>query len=84
MLVISMYKMVLQDVEECPKKAGKLWWYKFTELQKSLSRLDITPEGKCLCPQLPETLGAVVEVDFFCWMCLAGNLYGPKIKQFKA
>ena len=24
MLVISMYKMVLQDVEECPKKAGKL------------------------------------------------------------
>lgn len=31
-----MYKMVLQDVEECPKKARKLWCYKFTELQKSL------------------------------------------------
>ena len=48
-----------------------------------LSRLDITPEGKCLCPQLPETLGAVVEVDFFCWMCLAGNLYGPKIETIQ-
>jgi len=48
-----------------------------------LSRLDITPEGKCLCPQLPETLGAVVEVDFFCWMWLAGNLYGPKIETIQ-
>ena len=49
------------------KSAGRSW-PNFKSLR--LSRLDITPEGKCLCPQLPETLGAVVEVDFFWTGCV--------------